>query len=64
MNTHLKVKRKKFLVQIERDKKWKGYILEVMNQLATYMFAWYNIPPPPLYLQTNNTQAIAAPFNV
>ena len=57
------MKREKFVVQIERDKKWKGYIFEVMYQLATYTYAWYNIPPPP-YLHTNNTQAMAALFNV
>ena len=42
------VKRENLDVQIERDKKWKGYIFEVMYQLATYTYAWYNIPPPPL----------------
>ena len=61
MNTHLLVKREKFVVQIERDKKWMGYNFEVMYQLATLKYAWYNIPPPP-FLHTNSTQAIADPL--
>ena len=37
----------KFVVQIERDKKWKGYIFEVMYQLRIRMHGTTPSPPPP-----------------
>ena len=58
-HTHLLVKREKFVVQIERDKKWKGYIFEVMYQLATLTYARYNIPRlPPHKQHTSNSSPL------